>query len=78
MLTLRKSLVELLENGDFSIHPVEHGEDAIKSWQERSYDCSIININLRDTDGPDFSQNVFGKQLLSSLACFQQPWLIRR
>lgn len=48
---LRKSLVELLENGDFSIHPVEHGEEAIKSWQERSYDCSIININLSDIDG---------------------------
>ncbi|MBX9947596.1 MAG: response regulator [Candidatus Obscuribacterales bacterium] len=48
---LRQSLVELLENGDFSIDSVENGENAIKMWGEKPFDCSIINMNLNDMDG---------------------------
>jgi CheY-like chemotaxis protein len=73
--TLRKSLVELLENGDFSIESVDHGEAAIKSWQERSYDCSIININLSDTDGLTLAKKFLSSNYAHPLLVFSNHGL---
>jgi signal transduction histidine kinase/CheY-like chemotaxis protein/CHASE3 domain sensor protein len=72
---LRKSLVELLENGDFNIESVEHGEAAIKSWGTKPYDCSIINMNLSDMDGLTLAKKFLASNYTHPLLVFSNHGL---
>lgn len=72
---LRKSLVELLENGDFSIESVEHGEGAVKLWGQKPFDCSIINMNLSDMDGLTLAKKFFSSNYSHPLLVFSNHGL---
>ncbi len=72
---LRKSLVELLENGDFSIESVEHGEGAVELWSKKPFDCSIINMNLSDMDGLTLAKKFFSNNYSHPLLVFSNHGL---
>lgn len=72
---LRASLVELLENGDFSIESVENGAGALKKWAEKPFDCSIINMNLSDMDGLTLAKKYFEENNSQPLLVFSSHGL---
>lgn len=55
--SLRNDLVQLLGNGDFNIEAVNTGQAAIKAWADKTFDCSIINMNLSDVNGLELSKS---------------------
>ncbi len=50
---LRKSLVELIGNGDVETTDVGSGEEALQLLQEDTFDCMILDLGLKDMSGFD-------------------------
>jgi len=72
---LRKSLVELLENGDCTIDAVQDADTAIKFWREKEYDCSVINMHLGGMDGLTLAKKLVESNYTHPLLVFSKQGL---
>jgi len=48
---LRKSLSELISDAEIFVSQVETGEEALKAMDSETFDCVVIDINLKDASG---------------------------
>jgi signal transduction histidine kinase/DNA-binding response OmpR family regulator len=54
----RKSIVELIGNGDVSSTAVATGEEAYQHLLSNSFDCMILDLGLEDMDGLQFLNRI--------------------
>ncbi len=64
---MRKSIVNLLDDGNVSITAVESGEEALKYLQKEKYECLILDLGLKELSGYDLLERLRKEKKLKDL-----------
>jgi HAMP domain-containing protein/signal transduction histidine kinase/CheY-like chemotaxis protein len=65
--TQRSTIVELIEADDIEITAVATAAEALKELEARSYDCMVLDLGLRDSDGFELLERVKGDASMRDL-----------